>query len=194
MSQRDAPATDRTAPRGRGFRHSAGLIEAQLRATGEKRGFAVTRLLTRWDEVVGAEIARLARPVKLGWGRGAKGRGSGLGATLTLVTSGAAAPMVQMMIPQIRERVNACYGYHAVSQILLTQTAPAMPAAGFAEGQADFAPAPATPRSAPRPDPAVEARAAALAGGVADAGLRAALETLARNVLSRADRSKEPVR
>lgn len=181
-----------SAPRGRGFRHAAGLVEERIRAAGEKRGFAVTRLLTRWDEIVGADTARLARPMKLSWARGARREGGGLGATLTLITSGAAAPMVQMLLPQIRDRVNACYGYNAVARITLSQTAPQMPEAGFAEGQAAFAPAPS--RARPEGETAVAGRAAELAAGVTDDRLRAALEALAQNVLSRADRSKGTTR
>ena len=78
--------------------------------------------------------------------------------------------MVQMQLPKLRERVNACYGYNAISRILLTQTAPT----GFAEGQAEFAPAPKPkpPRRTlrcwprpPRPRPRVQ-----------DDGLRARLK------------------
>ncbi|MGL5010298.1 MAG: DUF721 domain-containing protein, partial [Paracoccaceae bacterium] len=59
-----------------------------------------------------------------------------------------------------------------------TQTAPT----GFAEGQAAFTPA---PRPEPAPDPAIRAAATETAAGVQDTTLRAALETLAQNVLSR---------
>ena len=41
---------------------------------------------------------------------------------------------------QLRERVNAVYGYNAIARIRITQTA----AAGFSEGQADFDIAPET--------------------------------------------------
>lgn len=188
----------RAAPRAFGFRHAARLVEDRVRAAGESRGFAVARLLTHWDEIVGPETARLARPLKLSWGRGK--RSAGLGATLTLATSGAAAPMVQMLAPQIRDRVNACLGHAAVARIALSQTAqtPAagfgeMPAAGFAEAQAEFA----GPRgqAGGRAAAALSAEAAQAAEGVRDPALRAALEALARNVLSRhkqSTREKQP--
>jgi hypothetical protein len=161
----------------RGFEPAAGLLREPIRAAGETRGFAVSRLLTHWAEVVGEEIAAQARPVKVGYGRG------GFGATLTLLVAGPAAPMLQMQEPRIRERVNACYGYNAISKILFTQTAPM----GFAEGQAEFT---AAPKPAPSPpDPALLRQAEASAAEVADPGLRTALERLALNVLSRAARS-----
>ncbi|MEX1661203.1 DUF721 domain-containing protein [Thioclava sp. 15-R06ZXC-3] len=157
----------------RGFEPAGKLLRQRVRAAGESRGFAVSRLLTHWSEVVGEEIAAQTRPVKIGYSKG------GFGATLTLLTTGAAAPMVQMQLPQIREKVNACYGYNAISRISLTQTAPI----GFAEGQAQFTPAPK-----PKPkaiDPQIIEAAARTAAGCGDADLRSALETLAQNVLSR---------
>jgi hypothetical protein len=160
--------------RQRGFEPAGGLVKAPVRAVGETRGFAVARLLTHWAEVAGEELAAKTRPVKIGYGKG------GMGATLTLLVKAAEAPMVQMALPHLKDRVNAVYGYAAVSHIHLTQTA----ATGFAEGQADFAHA---PKVAPMraPDPAVLARAHEAADGVADPGLRAALEQLAQNILTR---------
>ncbi len=164
--------------RGRGFEPASGLLRERIRAAGESRGFAVSRLLTHWAEVVGEEIAGMALPVKIGYGR------EGLGATLTLLTTGAAAPIVQMQLPRIRERVNACYGYNAISRVTVTQTAPT----GFAEGQVAFAPAP-KPAALPA-DPAVRREAAALSGEVHDPALRAALEALGEKVLSRPGQKK----
>lgn len=162
-----------------GFRHAARLVEGRVKAAGARRGFAVARLLTHWEAIVGPEAARLARPVRLNWGRGK--RAEGLGATLTLEAPGAAAPILQMMLPQIRERVNAALGHAAVARIVLNAGAAAP---GFAEAQAGFAPAPR------REDPGLGARAAAAAADVQDPGLRAALEALARNVLSRSEDRK----
>jgi hypothetical protein len=102
-----------------------------------------------------------------------------MGATLTLLTTSAMAPMVQMQLPRLKDRVNACYGYSAIARIVLTQTA----TTGFAEGQVQFTPAP--PTEAPRPDPALVAKAHETAAGVQDSGLRSALELLAQNVLKR---------
>jgi len=164
--------------RGRGFRSAAGLLKDRIRAVGESRGFAVSKLLTHWAEVVGEDIAAIALPVKIGYGR------EGFGATLTLLTTGAAAPVLQMQLPKIRDRVNACYGYNAISRVTITQTAPQ----GFAEGQVAFTPA---PKSAPKPtDPAVRRAAEALSDEVHDPVLRAALEALGEKVLSRPAQKK----
>jgi len=183
MPRRASPKTTPPPRRKRGFEAASGLLSAQIRKAGEARGFAVSQLLTQWPEVAGPELAACCRPVRVSYSRG------GFGATLTLLTSGAAAPLVQMQLPALRARVNACYGYNAIARITLTQTAPA----GFAEGQARFAAAPRAPAH-PSPDPAVTAAARDQAQAVADDGLRAALETLGRNVLSRTQPPKGPTR
>lgn len=159
--------------RARGFTQTARLLSARIRKAGEARGFAVTRLVTHWDEIAGPEIARIARPVEISYGRG------GFGATLTLLTTGARAPMLEMQKEALKEKVNATYGYAAISRIRITQTAPS----GFAEGQVEFTPR--QPADPPRPDPATVERAEQSAAGVSDPTLRAALEALAQNVLSR---------
>ena len=172
MPRPPAPTPSPTR-RMRGFEPAGGLVRDPIRAAGEKRGFAVARLLTHWAEIVGDDLAGCTRPVKVGYAQG------GMGATLTLLTMGAVAPMVEMQKDSIRAKVNACYGYSAISRILLTQTA----ASGFAEGQAEFRSAPKVAK--PAADPAVLAKAADTAGGVQDTGLRAALALLAQNVLTR---------
>lgn len=157
----------------RGFSRAATLMQERIRSAGEKRGFAVARLLTHWSEIAGEEVAAIARPVKVGYGRG------GIGATLTLLTTGAQAPMVEMQLPLIRDRVNACYGYNAIARVRVTQTAPT----GFAEGQAQFGPA---PKSTPRePAPQARAQAHACTDGVHDTALRDALDRLGAQVLSK---------
>ncbi|WP_028031673.1 DUF721 domain-containing protein [Gemmobacter nectariphilus] len=169
------PQSPDTPPsrRMRGFEAAGGLMARRIQKAGESRGFAVTRLLTHWPEVAGADLAAITRPVKVGYTR------EGMGATLTLLVSPAHAPMVEMRKERLRERVNAVYGYNAIARIHITQTA----ATGFAEGQADFTPAPRADagRDLPRPGP----EAQAVARDVADDGLRRALEQLAQNVLTR---------
>lgn len=164
--------------RSRGFRQAASLVAEPIRHAAEGRGFAVARLLTHWPEIAGPEVATRARPVKIAHGRGS------FGATLTLLTTGAAAPLLEMQLPAIRDRVNACYGYNAISRIVLTQTAPT----GFAEGQSPFVGGPA--RQAPV-DPARAARlqgqAADIASGFENPALSAAMRQMAINILSRRD-------
>ncbi len=165
----DAPGTPRHR---KGWETASTLLAERIRKAGETRGFAVTKLLTHWDQIVGPDLAAQTRPVKMGYAR------DGLGATLTVIAQGAVAPLVEMQKTRIRDRVNACYGYAAVTRIAITQTG----AAGFAEGQTPFSPA---PPAKPQPDPAATAAAREQAGDVHDEGLRQALERLGSNILSR---------
>jgi hypothetical protein len=156
----------------RGFERAFGLVETRVREAGQARGFEQTRLLTHWVEIVGEDLAAMARPVSVSYGKG------GFGASLTLLTTGAQAPMLQMQTERIKERVNACYGYAAIKRIHITQTAPT----GFAEGQVQFA---AAPKAEKKLDPAVRQEAARTAAPVQDDALRRALEELGANVISR---------
>lgn len=171
------PIPTNTHRRKRGFERTSGLLQAQIRKAGEKRGFAVARLLTHWAEIVGTEVASVARPVKVSYSKG------GFGATLTVLTTGAHAPVLSMQLEKLRERVNACYGYAAIARISITQTAPS----GFAEGQAQFV---AAPSKTLKPDPKILSAAKEAAAPVSDESLRRALETLGENILSRSNSAR----
>ncbi|QFU10035.1 hypothetical protein PARPLA_00402 [Rhodobacteraceae bacterium THAF1] len=166
MSQAQTPHRRRFR---KGAVRAASLMERSIRTVGESRGFAVSRLLTCWPEVAGEAIAKICQPVEVSFGRGP------LGATLTVLTTGAQAPMLEMQKEQLRERVNACYGYQAIRRIHITQTAPT----GFGETAAGYTPPERTL------DPAVIKAARETATDVGDADLRAALERLGTNVLSK---------
>ncbi len=157
----------------RGFSRASSLMQSRIRQASETRGFAVSRLLTHWEEIVGKDVAGSARPVNVSYGRG------GMGATLTLLTTGAMAPILEMQKEQILEKVNACYGHKAISRIRVTQTAPT----GFSEGQVEFAHAPK--KEKPAPSPQVLKEAHKVGEQVKDEGLRQMIELLATNILSK---------
>ena len=156
----------------RGFARAATLLQPRIRKASEERGFAVTRLLTHWADVVGRATAQIATPVKVSYGQG------GMGATLTLLCTGAQAPLLEMQKAQIRDKVNACYGYRAISRVRITQTAPT----GFAEGRVVFTPA---PKPKTMPDPALQSTADALSKDVKNDDLRTSLAALGANVLTK---------
>ncbi|MEX0349327.1 MAG: DUF721 domain-containing protein [Paracoccaceae bacterium] len=160
----------------RGFKLTSNLLNDQIRRAGESRGFAVSRVITHWAEIVGQDIAAICRPVNVSYGRG------GFGATLSVLTTGAQAPMLEMQKERLREKVNAVYGYNAIARVRITQTAPT----GFAEGQASFAHQP-TPKTKEIPAEVVT-EATKAARGVENDELRDALERLGRNVLTRQKR------
>jgi hypothetical protein len=161
----------------RGFTRAGGLIGAQMRTAQARRGFVQARLRALWPEIAGPELAAVCLPEKLTPARGPAG---GL---LKLGVSGAHAPLVQMQLPGLRERINAALGPGTVGRIQLAHATPER-----------FA---AVPR---RPEPPARRRReasippvmAASLSSIGDDELRAALQTLTRNVLSRNDNSPEP--
>lgn len=161
----------------KGFARTSSLLAQRIRAASSTRGFAQSRLLTQWTEVAGEAIAAISRPVEVSYGRG------GMGATLTLLTTGANAPVVEMEKEKLRNRVNAVYGYNAIARIRVTQTAPT----GFAEGQVDFTHT-AKPPQPQTPDPLTQRKAADFAKPVEDDGLRRALALLGENILNKSNR------
>ncbi len=161
----------------KGFTRTASLLTGRIRAASESRGFAQSRLLTQWSEIVGADVAAISRPVEVSYGR------AGMGATLTLLTTGAQAPMLEMQKEKLRAKVNAVYGYNAIARVRVTQTA----ATGFSEGQVAFEPAKPGADAAPV-DPAIRRKAAQTASPVEDSGLRDALARLGENILNKTNR------
>ncbi len=138
-----------------------------------RQGFASAELVTRWAEIVGAEIAAHSEPIKIQWMRGASpsrpshAGGGGLGrgqppGTLILRVEGPAAVEIQHLGNVICERVNRFLGWRAVERIALRQ-APLRHA---------------LPKSAPAADPAAAARIAASMPEIADDDLRQALARL----------------
>ena len=118
---------DKPARLSKGFVRAGGLIEPQMRSAAAKRGFAQARLRALWPEIAGPEFAAICAPLRLARTRGPAG---GL---LTVAVSGAHAPQLQMLVPVLRERVNAALGPGTVGRIQLTHAAH-----GFAEPPARF--------------------------------------------------------
>jgi hypothetical protein len=173
------PIKKGTPRRGRrGFVQTSGLLTDRVRKSAESRGFAQTKLLTQWPEIVGPQMAQMARPIKVTFPN------KSLGGTLTVLTTGAQAPMLQMQLPQMLDRVNTAYGYRAIEKIRVTQTA----AYGFEEPKTPFSHNKPKQRNEPLPEQAAEL--AASVAPVADEGLRLALENLGKNILTRTNHVK----
>jgi hypothetical protein len=127
-----------------------------------KQGFASRELVMRWSEIVGAEVAAHAEPIKIQWQRPMEGQPEEP-ATLVLRVEGPVALEIQHAAGPIIERVNRFLGWNAIGRLSLRQ-------------------APLTrARPAPKPkvlDPAAVERAAGQLGAVEDDTLRAALARL----------------
>jgi len=88
--------------------------------TFRRQGFASAELITRWPDIVGAEIAVHSEPIKIQWPRTPENQEPQPG-TLVLRVEGPAAIEVQHLSNVICERVNRFLGWGAVARIALRQ-------------------------------------------------------------------------
>jgi hypothetical protein len=148
------------------------FVPGLTRKAFEKYGFSAAALITDWAAIVGRDLAAYTSPERLKWPKGvdayqetasdARGRP---GATLVLRVDAARALEVQYKTQQIIERINAYFGYRAVSDIRLLQAA--------------------LERPAPRKRPPLQPKDAVSLPTIADEGLRAALEKLGAGIKAR---------
>jgi hypothetical protein len=147
------------------------LRELVSKAIGEafaRQGFASAELVTRWADIVGADIAACSEPIKLNWPRRSEGEDSEA-ATLVLRVEGPAAIEVQHLAELICERVNRFLGWRAVGRLALRQ-------------------APLRRRAKPAPasaDPAAAAAVAERLSDIRDDALKSALARLGAAVRRR---------
>jgi len=90
----------------------------------EKFGFPAAALLTDWEAIAGAELARDTAPERLKWSHqkdAPEEAGMQSAATLVLRIEGPRALELQHRIPQLIERINSYFGFRAVAQIRLYQ-------------------------------------------------------------------------
>jgi hypothetical protein len=85
-----------------------------------RQGFASAELVTRWEDIVGAEIAAHSEPIKLQWPQGKDPEDSEAG-TLVLRVEGPAAIEIQHLSGLVCERVNRFLGWRAVGRLALRQ-------------------------------------------------------------------------
>ena len=96
------------------------LVGKAVGDTFKKQGFASAELVTRWTEIVGADIAARSEPVKIQWTRPVEGEAREPG-TLVLRVDGPAAIEIQHSSNVICERINRFLGWRAVGRIALRQ-------------------------------------------------------------------------
>jgi hypothetical protein len=139
----------------------ADVLRKTLNDAFAQQGFASTELITRWPEIVGAEIAAHSEPEKIRWPRPIANEPPEP-ATLLLRVEGPTAIEIQHLSSLILERVNRFFGWQAVTQLALRQ-------------------APLTRRKPVKhavPDLEAAARVAATLGDITDDALRDALARL----------------
>jgi hypothetical protein len=127
-----------------------------------RQGFASTGIVTHWADIVGAEVATHAEPMRMSWPRRVH-EDAPEPATLVLRVEGPVALEIQHLSGVIIEKVNRFFGWRAVGRIQIRQ-------APLRRRGPKVRPAP--------PDPAVVARLAAGMADIKDEELRGALARL----------------
>jgi hypothetical protein len=98
----------------------ADLLHRTLSDAFAKQGFASTELVTRWTEIVGAEIAAHSEPEKIQWPRPFERQMPEPG-VLVLRVEGPMAIEIQHLSNVVLERVNRFFGWRAVGGLRLRQ-------------------------------------------------------------------------
>jgi hypothetical protein len=135
-------------------------------AAFRKFGFVQHSVVSRWSEIVGERYARVSSPESIRFPRGKREEG-----VLSLLVSGAFAPMMQHIAPEIIDRVNRFFGYPAVARLAIRH------------GEIRAAKkAPPPPSLKPIPESLGQSLR-----GIADPELKAVLESLAAGVAAHGD-------
>lgn len=122
------PADART---GRGYfaRAVGSFVPKVVAAAFEKFGFHTAEIMTSWETIAGADLARMTRPEAIKWPRGTKARPAvddegarGSGATLVIACDPAFALEVSYRTREIIDRINRYFGYRAIAQLRVVQT------------------------------------------------------------------------
>ena len=94
------------------------MIEPLVAPSANERGFAISRLISHWQDIVG-DTAAWCQPADIHFPRSSSNDG-----TLKLQITSGRGPQAQAMSAQIIDQVNAAFGYQAVGRITLVQNLP----------------------------------------------------------------------
>ena len=100
------------------MRRLSTMIEPMVAPSANERGFAISRLISHWHDIVG-DTAAWCRPAGIHFPHGSSNNG-----TLKLQITSGRGPQAQAMSAQIIDQVNAAFGYQAVGRITLVQNLP----------------------------------------------------------------------
>ena len=147
-------------------RRVADIVPDVGRVAFRRFGFIQSSVVSRWAEIVGERYAHASAPESIRFPHGKREQG-----VLTVVATGAHAPMMQHVAPTLIERVNRFFGYAAVAKIVIRQGS--LPRAAA--------------RAAPLPSVPVPVDLGESLRTIADPELKTVLESLARGVAATRD-------
>jgi hypothetical protein len=162
------------------------FVPRLTRPAFERYGFSAAALITDWETIVGADLARFTMPERLKWPKRVQWTGTEVsdeergrpGATLMLAVAAERALDIQYKAAQLIERINSYFGYRAVAELRIVQVASIGPPEAVA------LPPVAPMAVAPSPKPREEL------AQITAPGLRAALERMAEGLVTRTERRR----
>lgn len=95
------------------------LMPKTTRSILGKKGMLFTKLIGKWPDIVGHDLASKATPLDLKFSKSKKQSNK---VTLHLAIPSAYAPEIQAQLPQLTERLNSFFGYNAIEGIKLIHT------------------------------------------------------------------------
>jgi hypothetical protein len=155
------------------------FVPRLTRPAFERYGFSAATLITDWETIVGADIARYTMPDRLKWPKRVTWTGDEVseedrgrpGATLILAVAAGRALDIQYKATQLIDRINSYFGYRAIADLRIVQVPHIKPPTAVAIP-------PVTP-VAPAAKPREELQR------ISEPGLRAALERMAAGLGAR---------
>ena len=97
----------------KGLRPFGANCADRLKRIVPKYGFVHADIIMNWEAICGSDIARMATPLRITFPR-AKREG---GVVVVKLKLASASALLQYSFPQIIDRVNAYFGYKAVSSV-----------------------------------------------------------------------------
>jgi hypothetical protein len=177
------PPPQTVAPRSVAAKAVGSFVPRLTRPAFERYGFSAAALITDWETIVGADLARYTMPERLKWPKRVEWTGNEVsdedrgrpGATLVLAVAAGRALDIQYRAAQLMDRINSYFGYRAVADLRIVQVATIKSPA------ATTAPTLSPTTSAASPKPRAEL------AQIATPGLKAALERMADGIVARTE-------
>ena len=100
------------------FMQTSVILEDLIKKNITKKGFGNSNLLFQWQDIVGAEIGIMTRPLKIVTSKDKNTT------KLIIQVFRAYTSQVSLCLDFIKKRVNQFYGYNAISTVIMKKTGP----------------------------------------------------------------------
>ncbi len=148
------------------------LLPDVTKSSFKKRGFAESKIISEWEQIVGIEVAKHSIPFKLSFNRESR-----TGGVLHIRAFGSISTALQHLEPLIIDRIATYFGYQAVSKIKILHSSEQKTEAK------QSAKTGTQKRTSPTLDNVQNAKLKDLLSEINDDNLKAALEKFGRSFL-----------